>query len=207
VSIALAARATRQAPDQERPGADLPGSRPKGALKLAAQVIVALMAAVFAIAAIVRAAVAAPVRHWLAYPFIGIPARPGVAAGVFLHNALVLAGIVSLVVVGQARYHTTGPPIPWRFQLAARWVADCLLGSAVAVNVVSVGASLGAYGSRMVRAALPHGPVEISAFALALALYVQGRDRPLSARHVATVLALALTGLAIAAMLETYVTV
>ena len=35
--------------------------------------------------------------------------------------------------------------------------------------------------TRMVRAVLPHGPVELAAYALALALYLQGRRRPLPA--------------------------
>ena len=34
----------------------------------------------------------------------------------------------------------------------------------------------------MVRAMLPHGPVEVAAYSLALALYLQGRSRPLPPR-------------------------
>ena len=51
----------------------------------------------------------------------------------------------------------------------------------IAANVLVVGAALGAYGERMVRAMLPHGPVELAAYALALALYLQGRSRALPA--------------------------
>lgn len=192
-----------------RPVAGRPAGQPTigSTLKLATQVVGGLATAAIVIAAIVRATVAAPARRWLAYPYTGVRARPDVAAGIFAHNALVLAGIVSLVLVLQARYHTVGTPIPRRFQLAARWTADWLLGALTAVNLCVIGTSFGAYGSRMVRAALPHGPVEACAFALALALYLQGRDRPFTVRHVTTVAGLALAGLAVAALLEAYVTV
>ena len=59
----------------------------------------------------------------------------------------------------------------------------------------------------MVRAALPHGPVELAAYSLALALYLHGRRRRLPARGVVGVLALSVLTLALAAFLETYVNV
>ena len=71
--------------------------------------------------------------------------------------------------------------------------------------MIVIGASLGAYGTRMVRAALPHGPVELAAYSLALALYLQGRDRPLPGRLIVAVVALSVATLALAAILETYV--
>jgi hypothetical protein len=80
-----------------------------------------------------------------------------------------------------------------------------VLAGGVAANVIVVGASFGAYGPRMARAALPHGPVELAAYSLALALYIQGRDQPLPARHVLAVGALSTSALAAAALLETYV--
>ena len=54
----------------------------------------------------------------------------------------------------------------------------------IVANVLVVGAGLGAYGARMVRAELPHGPVELAAYALALGLYLQGRRRALPAAHL-----------------------
>ena len=71
--------------------------------------------------------------------------------------------------------------------------------------MIVVGASFGAYGTRMVRAALPHGPVELAAYSLALALYLQGRTRPLPIRHVLAVAALSVSVLALSAVLETFV--
>ena len=70
-----------------------------------------------------------------------------------------------------------------------------------------VAASLGAYGPRMARALLPHGPLELAAFALALALYLQGRRRELPIGHVAATGAASALLLAAAAALETFVSV
>lgn len=200
---------TRQAAGLDLPDAAGSESTPTitGALRLAAQVLAGLTTVVIMIAAITRAAAPTLARRWLAYRFTGVPARADVFAGIFLHNALVLAGILSLVLVRQARYRTVGRPIPVRFERAARRAADWLMGSATAVNLAVIGSSLGAYGSRMVRAMPPHGPVEVSAFALGLALYIQGRDQRLTVEHVTKVAGIALVGLSIAAALETYVSV
>ena len=69
------------------------------------------------------------------------------------------------------------------------------------------GVSFGAYGSRMTRAALPHGPIELAAYSLALGLYFQGRHCVLPARHILAVAVLSTALLAAAAALETFVNV
>jgi hypothetical protein len=80
-----------------------------------------------------------------------------------------------------------------------------VLGAGVAANVIVVGAGLGAYGTRMVLAVLPHGPVELAAYALALALYLEGRTRRLALAHILAIAALSVAALALAAGLETFV--
>ena len=67
-----------------------------------------------------------------------------------------------------------------------------------------VGAALGAYGTRMARAMLPHGPVELAAFALALGLHLHGRRRALPAGRIAAAIAASVVLLAIAAVLEVF---
>ena len=67
-------------------------------------------------------------------------------------------------------------------------------------------AALGAYGSRMAGALLPHGPVELSAYALMGALYLHGRHAVLSGRAITTTAATSVALLALAAVLETFVT-
>ena len=82
-----------------------------------------------------------------------------------------------LLLIAQSAYWTGRTARPGRGSPDVQRLGEALLGAAVAANVIVVGASFGAYGTRMLRAALPHGPVELAAYSLALALYLQGRTR------------------------------
>jgi hypothetical protein len=148
---------------------------------------------------------AAVARRWLAFPFAGIPPRPGQVASVFIHNLRALAAISGLVLITQSTHWTAGPAPPGPLHGTLRRLAEELLGAAVVANLIVIGASFGAYGTRMLRAALPHGPVELAAYSLALSLYLNARRRPFPARRLLAVLALSASMLAIAAVLETYV--
>lgn len=173
-------------------------------IELATRVAAALAIAACVIALVVRVALASAARRWLAYPFDGIPARPGEAAAIFLHNFQALLAVGGLLLVAQSRQwpgKSAGGPLHG----AIRRAGEVLLASAVAANVIVVGASLGAYGERMISAALPHGPVELAAYSLALALYLEGRAARLPARHALAIAALSISMLALAAALETFV--
>ena len=160
------------------------------------------------IALVVHLWFAAAARRWLAFPFAGIPARPSTAAIIFSHNLRALAAVCGLLLIAQSAYWSAARPRePGPAHRTLRWLGEALLAAAVAANLLVIGASFGAYGTRMVRAALPHGPVELAAYSLALALYLQGRTRALPARHMLAVLALSVATLALAAVLETYVNV
>jgi hypothetical protein len=175
-------------------------------VEVAACVAGALTIAACAIAAVVNVALAAAARRWLAYPFAGIPARPGEAAAIFLHNVRALAAVAGLLLVAQSPHwagNIDGGPV----HQAIRRGGEALLAAGVSANVIVVGASVGAYGSRMVRAVLPHGPIELGAYALAIALYIQGRDKPVHASHTLATAAMAISLLALAALLETFVNV
>jgi hypothetical protein len=174
-------------------------------IRNAGAVAAILAAACGGIALIVHLALAAAVRHWLAFPFTGIPARAAIAASIFFHNLRALAAVWGLLLIAQSALWNAGVP-GWASQVLRR-SGEVLLGAAVAANVLVVGASLGAYGPRMLRATLPHGPLEVAAYSLALALYLQGRRRSLSLRLVFPVAALSIAALALAAVLETYVNV
>jgi hypothetical protein len=155
------------------------------------------------IAVVVHAGFAAQARRWLAFPFTGIPARPDIAARIFLHNVRALAAVGGMILIaqsGQWRAHE-----PTRAATTARRLGEVLLGAAIVANLIVVGASFGAYGTRMLRAALPNGPLELAAYSLALALYRQGRTRALPARHLLTIVTLSVATLALSAVLETYV--
>jgi hypothetical protein len=125
--------------------------------------------------------------------------------GIFAHNIRAILGVFGLLLVAQlAARRPQGPARAQRLILAA---GELILTGVIAANVLVLGAGLGAYGERMARAELPHGPVELAAYALALALYRQGRKRILPAGHLAKVAAASVALLALAATLETFVNV
>jgi Stage II sporulation protein M len=167
--------------------------------RLAILISVLAIAACIVLAGIV--AVAAPVqaRDWLGFRFPGLAARPAVAVGIFAHNLRSLSGVFVLLTFARL-----APPDGRSARLTVR-LGELILAGAIAANVVTVGAAVGAYRERMVLALLPHGPVELAAYALALALYLQDRRRNLPAAYVAKVAAVCVALLAIAAALETFV--
>ena len=166
----------------------------------------ALIVATFLIALVVDVGFAAEARRWLAFGFAGLPVRPAEAVSVCRHNLGALLAVAGLLVIAQTPYWA-GETRPGRSHRLVRGAGEVLLCGAVAANVAVVGASFGAYGARMTRAALPHGPLELGAFSLALGLYVKGRDRPIAVGLMVFVGVLSVAGLAIAALLEVYVTV
>lgn len=173
--------------------------------RLAVRVSAALLAVIAATGTVIRLLAAAPARRWLDYPFTGVPARPDEAAVIFAHNGRALLGVFGLLLIAQVALR--GPAGPGQIQHALRGAGEALLAGLIAANVLIVGASLGAYGPRMARAMLPHGPLELAAFAVAIALYLQGRRQALPIHHLVTTTAASVLLLAAAAALETFVTV
>jgi hypothetical protein len=164
-----------------------------------------LLAAIAVVAVLVRVTGGAAVREWLAYPFTGVPATTGEAGVIFAHNTRALLGVLGLLLIAQVAAHQ--PDGPGRAQKAVRIAGETVLAGIVAANVFVVGAALGAYGPRMVRAVLPHGPVELAGFATAIALYLQGRHRALPTRQLLLTSAVSVLLLAMAALLEALVVV
>jgi len=148
---------------------------------------------------------AAPVRERLGYTFRGIPARLDVAIGIFAHNSRAIMGALGLLLVAQISTRTAGGP--GRTQRLTLMCGELILTGIVSANVLVVGAALGAYGERMARALLPHGPVELASYSLALALYLEGRRRALPVSHIAKATAASVALLALSAVLETFVSV
>lgn len=151
------------------------------------------------------AAMAAPVRArgWLGFTFPGLAARPAVAVGILAHNLRSLSGVFVLLIFARA---APGAPDGRSARLGVR-LGEVILAGAITANVAVVGAALGAYRERMVLALMPHGPVELAAYALAVALYLQDRRRNLPPAYVAKVAVACVALLAIAAVLETWVSV
>ena len=199
---------------EARTTAVLPGRRPprgEGSLiataKIAAWIAGTLTLAVLAIGLAVDIAAIAPARRLLAFQFRGVPAQPAVAATVFVHNLHALLAIGGALLVAQMPYLVDRAADAGRTQRMLRAACDVALAGGIAANVIVIGVSFGAYGTRMAQAALPHGPLELAAYGLALALYVQGRHRALPARHILAIAALSASLLAAAAVLETFVNV
>jgi hypothetical protein len=172
----------------------------RGVLAVAA----GLTGATLAVAAIVRIGWAADVRRTLSFSFAGIPAEPDTAAAIFATNGRLLAAVFAAVLVAQSLWlagrDTRRSPVACGLLAGV----DTVLVLAVAANAMLVGAALGAYGTRMVAAVLPHGPLELLAFAAALALRLRALRGPLPARRILGTAAASLALLALAAVLETY---
>jgi hypothetical protein len=187
-------------------GSAVPAASMAETVRVAGRVAVGLTAACGVIAVAVHVWFAAAARRWLGFPFAGIPARPGEAASIFIHNLRALAAIGGPLLIAQSGYWAAGTWQPGPLHGTLRRLGEALLAAAVAANLVVIGASFGAYGVRMLRAALPHGLVELAAYSLALSLYLQARRRPFPARCLLAAMALSASMLAIAAVLEAYVT-
>jgi hypothetical protein len=174
-----------------------------GPWRLAARIAGALTIAVVAIALLVALTSPGAARGWLGFRFRGIPATLGVAAAIFVHNLRALAAVGGLLLIAQSPHwagHERG-----HIQRAVQRAGELLLAAGIATNVIVIGTAFGAYRVKMLRAALPQGPFELAAYATALALYVGGRDKRLSARDVICTGVLAVSALAVAAALETFV--
>src|ERR1035437_6443187 len=131
--------------------------------QLAARTAGVITIAVVLIALVVRAGFAVNARRWLAFPFAGIPASPGEAASIFIHNLRALAAVWGMLLIAQSGYPAARNGQPGVVHQTLRRLGEALLGAALAANVIIVGTSFGAYGTRMVRAALPPGAVERAA--------------------------------------------
>jgi hypothetical protein len=182
-------------------------SLPPGIVADAARRAAVLLALTALVAGAVALAAADVVADALRFPFSGIPKHLGEALDILLSNACLLGVALglSVVVQGLGRYDRQAPVGPSGRAVAA--LCDFTLAVLVAANLLVVGGAVGAYGWRMVKALLPHGPLELAAFALALALYDRARRGPLGLRGAATTAALAALLLALAALVETYVEV
>ena len=176
-----------------------------GLARLAATVGATATAGTMLVAGAVRLAMRAPVSARLGYTFRGVPARPDVAIGIFAHNLRAILGVFGLLLVAQITERTAVDP--GRAQRVMVMAGGLILAGVVSANVLVVGAAVGAYGRRMILATLPHGPIELAAYSLALGLYLQGRRQALPGAHVAKVAAISVALLALAAALETFVTV
>ena len=164
---------------------------------------VAAIAACTVLAGVIAMAAPVQARGWLGFTFPGLAARPAVAVGILAHNLRSLSGVFVLLIFARLAPRA---PDKRSARLGVR-LGEVILAGAITANVAVVAAALGAYRQRMVLALMPHGPVELAAYSLAIALYLQDRRRNLPAAYVAKVAVACVALLAIAAVLETWVSV
>jgi uncharacterized membrane protein SpoIIM required for sporulation len=168
--------------------------------------VAAVMTSAAAVAAVLGLAAGEQVRHALGFDFAGAPRTLTEAASIFAHNTRFLFGIFGLTLLAQTPWMDgSDRPAP-RWQHAIVLLGDLILAAQVLINAGVIGASVGAYGTRMLSVLLPHGPLEVAAFSLALTLYLAARRGPVQPRRALTLAALSVATLAVAAVLETYLT-
>lgn len=160
-------------------------------------------------AAIVACGVGPQARQWFGFTFAGVTPQLATAGRIFANNARLACGVGLAALVWQLVRSrsdrleaSTQPSVVRRVPIAC----DVVLMLVLTVNSVVVGAAIGAYGWRMVMATLPHGPVEVAGYCVALNLYRCAREHPVPGRTWAWASGLTLSLLAVAALLETFAT-
>lgn len=163
-----------------------------GALLCAfAAVCISAATAVFVIAT----GLADEARATMRFGFGGVDHTKGEAARIAIHNVRYAAGtLVCALVIPRLP--------PW-----TRIATDSLLATVLALNAGTVGIAFGAYRWRAIAATTPHLPVEFAGLSLAGGAYLHARKRPLSARSVIANVAGCALLLALAASIETYVSI
>ncbi len=153
---------------------------------------------------VTRVAFAASARRLLAVHFVGRlgdPARE--ALSIWLHNSKMTAGVaVCIALVAAVR--RMAPAGRAGAERIPMWLTDTILGVWSLLWVALAGVALGAYGAVQLRAFLPDGPVEITAWALLLALYINARRGQGGWRQAAWGLVSVEALLALAAILEAW---
>jgi hypothetical protein len=189
-----------------------PGVRPSarsgrpdaGPLIEAARVAAALIGVAAVTALVVDLFAAQEARHFLGFTFAGVPRRWSKSVSIFAGNARVLMGVlVASAIVHLARRSTNTAPE----RILARTVTvvcDTALAAETGFNVLLVGAAFGAYGRRGLDAMLPHGPLELTAYSLALSAYLAARRGTLTRRRLIGTAAVGLAALAVGSVLEVF---
>lgn len=166
-------------------------------MKAVSRLVPLLAGAVLLTAVLVRLWWAPEARALLGWTFPGIAHTTSAWVTILLANLRVAGGVLAAaLVLDQAQRNG-------RRTRGLRCLLDALIALGTFRTALLIALALGAYGERMIRALLPHGPVELLAFALLASLYARARHAPVS-REVAVRRSLSAVGLLlVAATLET----
>jgi hypothetical protein len=154
-------------------------------------------------ALVTRFVFAEQARRLLSVHFAVIADQPAEALTIWLDNSRLVLGVTAWMILttGGLPSRTVKPgdrTVPG----VVLWVGDVLLGLWIVVTVLLAGVLLGAYGAVQARAFWPYAPVEICAWVLLIATYLDTRRRRGGMRRVAACLVIVEGLLAIAAVLE-----
>jgi hypothetical protein len=155
-----------------------------------------------ATAGVVAVAAAGPARELLGFTFPGVEDRLSEVVSILANNLRVLAAV--FVACAAAQLSRSAPNVESGRVVVL--LCDGVLAVVAAWHALLVGAGVGAYGGRMLATLVPHGPVELAAYSLALGLYVTARRERLERRRWLAAGAASAIGLLLAAVLEVYVT-
>jgi hypothetical protein len=167
-----------------------------GRWRTASAVFLGVLIGVAGVGTVVALMVRAETRGFLRYAFPQSSLGLGGAARILSNNLGLVAtplGAATLLVLAEGNQWR-----PRRLIVAG----DAVIGLLVCINVLVVGASLGAYGARMVRYTLPNGPVELAGFAVAISAYLDARGAALGWNRLIRLAAASACLLAVAALLE-----
>lgn len=157
-------------------------------------------------ALVTRFVFAEQARRLLSVHFTVIADQPAEALTIWLDNSRLVLGVTAwtILTAGGLPSRIVKPGDQTRTVPAvALWVGDVLLGLWIVATVLLAGVLLGAYGAAQARAFWPYAPIEISAWALLIATYIDTRRRGRGGmRRVAACLVIVEGLLAIAAVLE-----
>ncbi len=141
----------------------------------------------------------APVRGVLRVHFTTIAHHVGEAVGIWVHNATIVAGFA--IFLGGARLAQRDPTAS-RAERAILRACDLALLAWANGSAILAGLLTGAYGPRQLHAFLPQAPVEITAWALLIALYIDVRRQRATVLEIVWGFGVVLALLAAGAVLE-----
>lgn len=85
------------------------------------------------------------------------------------------------------------------------WLTDLAVGAVITFNLIALGGVLGALGAHALVRVLPHAPLELGGFLLALIAYLRARRGELCCAEAVRFFALAVALIACGAFVESYV--
>ena len=132
-------------------------------------------------------------RRALGFGFDGVDHTTTEAARIALHNTTYAAGTLLCALV-----------VPW-LSARARQLTSCLLATLLVLNAAAIGIAFGAYRWRAITATAPHLPLEYAGLSLAGGAYLHACRHSLTRRALIMTAGLCTLLLAVAALVETYV--